>query len=147
MVEELTQNMIQHSRSPVGFLSLQHYPRLNYIDLAFGDPGKGLLYSYQNSPILYEEVIDDETAIKAALEQKSTKDDPTSRGFGLFSTRRLLCKGLKGHFFLWSGKAFYNLNGDSEKYGTIPFSFPGTLVVLRIPGKLPVGFDMNLYAR
>ena len=145
MVEELTQNLLQHSRAEKGYMALQLYPNLGFIDLAFSDSGKGFLNSYQHSYHPYPEVVDDETAIRAALDQKSTKDQPTSTGYGIYTTRRMLCHGLGGHFFMWSGRGFYINNRGKEQYGTLSCGWPGSLTVLRIFTVLPTGFDLNNY--
>ena len=145
MVEELTQNLLQHSRAEKGLMAMQIYPELGFMDFGFSDNGNGFLSSYKQSFRPYPEVVDDETAMRAALDQKSTKNQPTSTGFGLYTTRQMLCHSLGGQFFMWSGKAYYLNNRSMEKYGTMPYSWPGSLTILRIPTTLPEGFDVNNY--
>ena len=144
-LEEMTQNMLQHSRCDVGMVVLQQYPDHGFIDIAFADTGKGFTHSYQFGPRPYPEVVDDVTAIRAALDQKSTKDQAVSMGFGLKSTRKALCIGLRGQFFLWSGQGFYYNKGGDEQFGQLPVSYPGSLVVARVPTSIPVGYKLSDY--
>jgi hypothetical protein len=146
MLGELTANLEEHSRAKYGYIVLQLYPKLGYMDVALGDAGKGFLFGYQNSPQhAYPAVTNDLQAMQAALAQKSTKDNAISRGYGLITSRKMLCEGLKGVFFMCSGNAFYLKEPGNEKVGELSVSFPGSFTALRIPLTVPFSFKMEDY--
>lgn len=127
---------------------MQFYPFKGYLDIGISDFGNGLLQSYLNSPKPYPEVINDQTAIEAALEQKSTKDQAISRGYGLKTAREIVCNSLagkiKGSFFVWSGNGYFTKNGlEKEIYGALPYYWPGSLTLMRVPDSVPPGFNLT----
>ena len=132
LISELTQNVSDHSNGTKGFLFAQYYPSKNYMDLSIVDTGRGLLQSYIDTGNYT--ITTDEEAIKLALSGKSTKDI-NSRGYGIPTSRKLLVKGLKGKFFLWSGNALINHNAEKEEIIHLPehFNWQGCYVALRIP--------------
>lgn len=133
IIDEMTQNIVDHSESPRGMLFAQYFPSKNYLDVGIADYGKGLMQSYLDSG-KYEPKTHSE-AINFAVFGKSTKDIPESRGFGLSTSRRMLVKGLKGKFFLYSGEAFFIHTVEREDIvGVGPeLNFPGCYIAMRIP--------------
>jgi len=142
LVDELTQNVADHSTGDKGFLVAQYFPTKNFMDVCIADCGCGLMQSYLNSgkfsPVTHEE------AIRLALNRESSKQEPDSRGYGLATSRNLLVNGLKGKFFLWTGNAFMYQNISKIEVVSLPRSFhwQGCFVVLRIPTFTNEKFDI-----
>jgi hypothetical protein len=133
LVDELTQNIVDHSNSDKGIIFAQFYPSKNYMDICIADYGKGLLQSYIDSGKYHPQT--DEEAINFAVFGKSTKDLPESRGFGISTSRKMLVEGLKGKFFICSGGAFFNQNIEKEELISLPqdMHYKGCYIALRIP--------------
>lgn len=133
LVDELSQNIVDHSGSEKGIVFAQYYPTKNYMDICISDYGKGLLQSYVDSG--KHNPSSDEEAINFAVFGKSTKDLPESRGFGISSSRKMLVEGLKGKFFIFSGTSFFYQNVEKEELISLPdiVSFSGCFVALRVP--------------
>lgn len=133
LIDELTQNIVDHSESENGAIFAQFFVSKNFMDVAIWDNGKGLLQSYidsgKHNPNSHSE------AINFAVYGKSTKNIPESRGFGLSTSRNMLVNGLKGKFFVFSGNAFFIQTAEREEVIAIPeqSSIKGCYVALRIP--------------
>ncbi len=133
MIDELTQNIADHSNCDKGLVFAQFYPSKNYMDICISDNGIGLLQGYINSGKYAVE--SDKEAVSLAVTGKSTKDLPESRGFGLSTSRKMLVNGLKGKFLLWSGSAMFIQTVENEEILSLEddFKFQGCLISLRIP--------------
>lgn len=133
LIDELTQNIVDHSGDNNGGIFAQFFKSKNFIDISIWDNGKGILQSYVDSgkhnPRSHPE------ALNFAVYGKSTKDIPESRGFGLSTSKDMLVNGLKGKFFIFSGDAFFIQTADREEVITIPKinSIQGCYLALRIP--------------
>lgn len=143
LIAELTGNIAQHAAVGTGFLFAQYMPNGRYMDVVIADTGQGLLQSYLRHGKF--KPISDAEALHLALNGRSTKDIPESRGFGIPTSRNMLVNGLGGSFFYWSGTAFlFNTSTVNNIYelrnGT---TFPGCYLALRIPTMAPSTF--NLY--
>lgn len=133
LIDELTQNIVDHSDSEKGIIFAQYYPTKNYMDVCICDSGKGLLRSYLDSGKFDPKT--DEEAINFSVFGKSTKDLPESRGFGISTSRKMLVEGLKGKFFLFSGGAFFHQNIEKQELISTPkgMYYQGCYIALRIP--------------
>lgn len=133
MIDELTQNIADHSNCDKGLVFAQFYPSKNYMDICISDNGIGLLQGYINSGKY--KVESDKEAVSLAVTGKSTKDLPESRGFGLSTSRKMLVNGLKGKFLLWSGSSMFIQTVENEEILSLEdeFRFQGCLIALRIP--------------
>jgi len=118
LVDELTQNIADHSGIENGLLVAQFYPTKNYMDVCIADCGKGLKQSYVDSGNYLP--TSDEEAITLALNGKSTKPEANSRGFGIPTSRKMLVNGLRGKFFMWTGTAFMYQNVEKEEIISVP---------------------------
>lgn len=96
LLDKAVNNIRDHSRTNRGYLFTQFYPSKNYLDVCIADTGASILGSYQ--AVGRDDIISHEQAVQAALSGDSTKDDP-SRGFGIRTSRKMLVKGLGGHYF------------------------------------------------
>lgn len=139
MVDELTQNIADHSKSPQGLILAQYYPKKQYMDLCIADWGKGIYQSYlDNDKFKPKDTVE---ALEYAVKGKSTKNLPESRGFGLSTSRKMLVHGLKGRFLIMSGDAFFLELPDKEELIQSEIEYKGCYVALRIPTHTAKDFD------
>jgi hypothetical protein len=145
LIDELTNNIADHSGSEKGILFSQFYPTKNYMDICIADFGKGIKQTYidsgKSNPTSHEE------AIEFAIKGKSTKNQAVSRGFGISTSRKMLTEGLKGKFFLYSGNAMFYQNFEKQGIIALPENacFKGCIVALRIPTIPNNDFDFYKY--
>jgi anti-sigma regulatory factor (Ser/Thr protein kinase) len=147
LVDELTNNVADHSESQNGILFAQFYTTKNYMDVCIADFGKGIKQTYIDSG--KADPVSDEQAIGFAITGKSTKNQSISRGFGISTSRRMLTEGLKGKFFLCSGDAMFYQNSEKQEIIALPPNayFKGCMVALRIPILPNNQFDFYKYTR
>ena len=140
-LDELTNNINDHSDAGKGFVFAQFYPNSNYLDLCVCDAGKGIYQSFLDNPKFNP--VNEIQAIQLALSGNSTKDRPEARGFGISTTRNMLVNGLKGKIFLWSGNTTFLQAVDKEAIVNIGENgyFQGTFVALRLPTIIPGEFN------
>jgi len=102
-----------------------------------------LLGSYQK--FNFPDIKTDVHALEQAINGKSTKQITETRGYGIDTSRRMLVDGLKGKYFLLSGTAMYIYTNDFEQI--VPLvrnvEWSGTMLALRIPQTVPVGFNYS----
>jgi anti-sigma regulatory factor (Ser/Thr protein kinase) len=145
LINELTNNIADHSESKKGILFAQFYPTKNYMDICIADFGKGIKQTYIDSGKACPN--SDEEAIALAIRGKSTKDEIISRGFGISTSRGMLTNGLNGKFFLWSGNATFYQNSEKQEIVALPkiAFFQGCIIALRIPTIVNNSFDFYKY--
>lgn len=135
MIEETLDNITEHSDSDRGFIFVQGYPTKGFIDLCIADRGITLLGSYQKQP--NNEISTDLEAIKAANRRLSSKNRPEAenRGFGIYTSKRMLTEGLGGQYLMLSGGNFYLKTPSFNSFYSLPdgLRWNGTIVALRIP--------------
>lgn len=135
MIEETLDNITEHSDSDRGFIFAQAYPTKGYLDLCIADRGVSLLGSYQK--ISGNEIDSDLEAIKAANRGLSSKNRPAAenRGYGIYTSKRMLTEGLGGQYLMLSGSCFYLKKPDFDSFYSLPVGlrWNGTIVALRIP--------------
>lgn len=143
LINELTNNIADHSCSKKGILFAQFYPTKNYMDICIADFGKGIKQTYLDSGKAHPNSHVE--AIEFAIKGKSTKNQAVSRGFGISTSRKMLTEGLKGKFFLYSGNAMFYQNFEKQGIIALPENafFQGCIVALRIP-TIPNN-DFNFY--
>lgn len=147
LVNELTNNVADHSRSGKGILFGQFYPTKNYMDICIVDFGKGIKQTYLDSSKAFPKTH--EEALELAINGRSTKDQILSRGFGISTSRKMLTEGLKGKFLLCSGNAMFYQNSEKQEIIALPehAHFWGCMAGLRIP-TLPIKeFDFYKYTQ
>lgn len=137
MIEETLDNITEHSDSDRGFIFSQAYPNKGYLDLCIADRGVSLLGSYQR--ISGNEITSDLEAIKAANRGFSSKNLPEAenRGYGIYTSKKMLIDGLGGQYFLLSGSCFYLKTPGFDSFYSLPdgLRWDGTIVAFRIPYK------------
>lgn len=122
------------------------------IDLVVADDGITIFSSYVRSGKYLDEICGDEAkALKMATEGKSTKNLPgaENRGYGLSSSKEMLVNGLHGSFFILSGGAFHRHDGSGSVSVKLPatINWNGTIILMRIPVRVPMDFNYSKYVR
>ncbi len=88
--------------------------------------------------------VTDEVAITEVMKGNSTKADK-ERGYGVRTSKRVVCECLKGEFILISGSAGLFSKNNSEKLVSLPnFNWQGVIVSYRIPKPTDV-VDISAY--
>ena len=135
MVEETLDNIIEHSEAARGWLFAQAYPQKGYLDLCIADNGISLLGSYKR--LIDNEIATDMEAIKAANRGISSKNLPEAenRGYGIYTSKRMLVEGLRGQYLMISGGCLYVKSPDFDSFYSMPdgLRWDGTIISLRIP--------------
>lgn len=142
IISEIFDNIVEHADVTEGWIMVQNYPNKQFLDVCILDTGKGVLGSYKKAGI--QEIDTDEQALQEAINGLSTKVKEETRGFGIKTSRRMLVKGLKGKFLLFSGNAFYISTYEQEDTITVideGYRWDGTVAALRIPKEIPEGFN------
>lgn len=129
-IGEFVTNIFEHSRKDSGYLFGQHYPKKNYLDICIVDCGKGFVQSYQE---VNKIALSSEEAISQVMRGVSTKSS-RERGFGVWTSKDIVCKALGGDFIILSGSAAFIAQNFKERLVTLPaFNWQGVLVAYRIP--------------
>lgn len=146
-ISELLDNIYEHSQSNRGFVFSQYLKRDESIYLCIADEGITVFNSYKKAGLYLDEIDGDEAvALSLANDGCSSKERPSSenRGYGIPTSKRMLVEGLKGAFFMLSGGAFHRYGNkganDYINLGNI-FHWNGTIILLKIPIKIPEGFN------
>ncbi len=139
MISETIDNITEHSKSDRGFICAQAYKTKGYLDICIADKGVTLLGSYQK--LEDNEIGDDLEAIKAANRGISSKNLPETenRGYGIYTSKKMLIDGLGGQYMMMSGGAGYMKSKTVDGFFTLPngMRWNGTIVALRIPYHMP----------
>lgn len=140
-IGELVTNIFEHSHQNTGFLFAQSYPKKDYLDICIVDRGRGLQRSYQEDKNV---IFSDEDAISEVMKGHSVKST-VERGYGVWTSKRVVCEGLGGNFILVSGSAALISNRDKDKLVKLPdFYWQGVIIAYRMPKPL-ADFDISRY--
>jgi hypothetical protein len=138
-------NIVEHANVSNGWIMVQNYPNKGFLDICILDTGLGLLGSYKDFDVAG--INTDIDALEQAINGNSTKQITETRGYGIDTSRRMLVDGLKGKYFLFSGSAFYIYTNELEQITPLNrnVKWTGTMLALRVPNSVPVGFDYTAY--
>lgn len=129
-IAEISTNIFDHSKREVGWIFGQYYSSKRYLDICILDRGRGFARCYAEELGIE---VDDGTAIRMALEGKSSKKSD-ERGFGLWTTKRVVVEGMGGQCFILSGSSGYIASPNLEtSFGLDGVDWPGVIVAFRIP--------------
>lgn len=129
-ITELVTNIFEHSKQDKGFIFGQFHQNINALDICIVDRGRGLAMAYQEEKEL---VLSDENAIAEVMEGNSIKPDK-ERGYGVRTSKNVVCKALGGQFILISGSAALASEQGRERLVSLPeFSWKGVVIAYRIP--------------
>jgi hypothetical protein len=128
-ITELVENIFEHSLAEKGYLFAQHYPKKGFVDLCIADRGRGIAASYKKEKGLD---FSDREALIESLKGLSVKQEK-GRGYGIRTSRRVICEGLGGELVMISGKAALCASRREILYDLSPFCWKGVIVAYRIP--------------
>ena len=138
-------NITEHSESDRGYICAQAYPTKGYIDICIADRGVTLYGSYKKLSDI--EISDDIEAIKAANRGISSKNLPNAenRGYGIYTSKKMLIDGLNGQYMMMSGSAGYMKSRIMDGFFILPggLRWNGTIIAYRIPYNVPQFYYIN----
>jgi anti-sigma regulatory factor (Ser/Thr protein kinase) len=124
-VTEITDNVLNHSQSPIGGFAIYHHvPRTNIVEFTVADCGVGVARTLG--------VKDEREAVELAVQEGVTRNKATNQGNGLYGTYRLACAS-SCIFSLRSrhGTLYVDKEGEVHTRRTnVPFH--GTFVICQI---------------
>lgn len=129
-ITELVTNIFEHSKQDKGFIFGQYFKNRQFLDICIVDCGRGLASAYKQEMNLE---LTDQEAIIEVMQGNSTKPG-RDRGYGVRSSKRVVCEGLGGEFILLSGGATLFSAQKRERIVSLPqFYWQGVIVAYRIP--------------
>lgn len=127
---ELINNVFDHSQAAEAWIFAEQYENDGYVDICIADTGRGFSKTYKEEKGL---MLSDEQALAEALKGNSTKP-ALERGYGLRTSKNVVCKALGGGFIIISGKAILIATKERDTVYQIPgFSWQGVVIAYRIP--------------
>ena len=127
---ELVSNIFEHSRKEEGWAFAHLDKQKKYLEISIADSGIGLTESYRRGKNLK---LSDADAIGEAIIGNSTKSE-YERGYGIKTSKNIICKELKGSFLIFSGKAVLIAEGKEEKLIELDKSvWDGVILGYKIP--------------
>lgn len=129
VIGELSDNIEQHSKYKNATIMVQHYKSKGYIDIGIMDDGISIPGNFEKNNIKFD---GDADSINKALEGVSTKKEE-GRGEGLPSSNRLVEKGFKGEFYLFSrrGGLVSSYQKERKLYKFENYIVSGTICYIR----------------
>lgn len=127
-LNEIADNVIQHSEAQAGVLSTQFQPEGGRLSICIADAGRGIRNSLSSGAS--SSFSSDIEAIERALQKGATRDASIHQGNGLWGLREIV-KANSGSLGLKSGTGVYLLTDEREttKSGTQHLQgYPGTSV-------------------
>ncbi|MCM3404271.1 ATP-binding protein [Cytobacillus oceanisediminis] len=127
-IEEIFNNINDHSSENIGCIYAQHYPNINRLKISISDFGIGIPGSIQRKYVL----SDSEALMKSIQEGFSTESTPGNRGAGLNNLLTSIVKFNQGTVNIHSNKGIlecnYGNNDIQASSYTAPGFYPGTLI-------------------
>lgn len=128
-MEEVFNNINDHSQENIGCVFAQHYPNLKLVRIAISDFGVGIPYNINK----VRPGIQDSEAILLATEQGfSTKSNPKNRGAGLDTLIYNVVNNLQGNVYIHSNHGIlnctYTSSGTTKQTQNHSGFYPGTLL-------------------
>jgi hypothetical protein len=133
LITEIVNNISDHSAAHRGFIFAQYYPYSRNLDICIADNGLGILGSYRKHGI--NNFVTHGQALDGAVKGISSKNEAGGRGFGIYTSLKMLVQGMGGNFLLISGNANLIRTPALNDINNVPDSmrWGGTIVALRIP--------------
>lgn len=129
-IEEVFNNITDHSGEQTACAFAQHYPRLNAIELSISDFGVGIPYNVRKK--LQHAIPAPHAIQQAVLEGFSTKSKPTNRGSGLDTLVQNIVTHNQGTVRIISHDGMLDCELVEGRVGYRPFGlaglYPGTLI-------------------
>lgn len=132
-LQEIFNNINDHSTENIGCAFIQHYPQKNTVTIAISDFGVGIPTNIQ----ALHPSLNDAQAIKVATQEGfSTKSTPRNRGAGLITLIDNVVLHNKGSVYIHSN---YGILECKNEHGEISMSsrlkrtfYPGTLIEINL---------------
>jgi hypothetical protein len=132
LLTELTQNVLDHSQSPIGgLLSARAYKDVRDVRFAVADLGLGIRRTLATRLALGS----DKEAIRYAIREEVTgKTLPRNLGLGLSHLHDIV-RLTGGRMVLCSGNGYLRHEKGKDFFGQGDVSFPGTIAFVRLPAR------------
>lgn len=129
-VQEIFNNISDHSKVNMGCVFAQFYPKSNSINISFSDFGIGIPNSIRHKA---SEKSDTELLEYAVLEGVSIQSVPNNRGAGLWNIIRNLTNAEIGKVHICSnyGRIWYDNKEVKDKYESDVY-YPGTFFEIKL---------------
>ena len=146
-LNEVMDNVIQHSNSNYGYVMGQLHTNRKYIAFTIFDTGQGIYNSLHQSVHAPRNTID---AITLAIKEEVTRDKKIGQGNGLYGLHSIIKQG-KGRLVITSGNGSYMYNNANVKtFDRIPQlskSSPCTIVDFQLDYSVDLSLDKALVFR
>ena len=127
-IEEVFNNINDHSSENIGCIFAQHYPNMNQVKICISDFGIGIPSAIQKK----HPMTDEEALLKSIEQGFSTQSTPGNRGAGLNNILSSVINVNKGTVHIHSNKGIiqcnYGENGMLITSETATGFYPGTLI-------------------
>jgi len=128
-ISELVTNIFEHSEENNGYIFGQYYPTKGHLDMCIVDTGRGLAATYAEEKNIH---LSDEEAIAEVMSGHSTKHNK-ERGYGVRTSKRVVCEALGGSFIIVSGSKALIANDTEEQLIDLKdFMWKGVIIAYRI---------------
>jgi len=137
VVEELCDNIYEHSEFDNAYILAQKYDSTKYLDLSLFDDGITIPGSFSKFDIYFKTDAD---CIHKAMKGTSTKAQK-GRGMGLMTSYNVCKNQFNGEILIVSRKGILELKNQNKKYNPNDnkFQLNGTLISIRCKYQEPVG--------
>ncbi len=136
-LNEIVENVFYHAESPIeALVCAQAYKKKKVAELVIADTGRGIRAALSKVPEYRDQVTDDCTAIRLALEKNVTATGDVKRGIGLWVASEVIRRN-EGELLILSQDGGLLVDGDGEHDVTEHF-WPGTLVVVEFRTDRPI---------
>ena len=132
VLTELTQNVLDHSESPIGgLLSARAYRNVRDVRFAVADYGVGIRQTLGRR----FDIETDKAAIRRAFQEEVTsRSSARNLGLGLAHLHTIV-KATHGRMVIYSGRGYLRHDSGRDSFGSADVSFPGTIAFVRLPAR------------
>lgn len=131
---ELFKNVKDHTSSKKIYTCGQYFPKSNLIFFTIVDSGETIPYNVEQYLIRTGSKIEGSSLQWAISEGTTTLESKGPRGIGLYLIKDFVLLN-KGNFYIVSGNETYEITSKGDRYCSLEYPFPGTMVT--------IGFNLN----
>ncbi|MBI5473498.1 MAG: DUF4325 domain-containing protein [Ignavibacteriae bacterium] len=144
-LNEVMDNVLQHSEISRGFVMVQVHPETHRIAICVADAGIGIYNSLLNSIHRPRSVVD---AITLAVKEGVTRDTAIGQGNGLWGLLEIVSANSGGLTLTTGpGSVFYRPNSKVQTFDALPFldrRYQGTIVDFQLRASTPIDLPKAL---